>query len=282
MKKRSIKRLLFGELSWKRVGRTLLFVYGFLILYAMFWSDHIIFQPQPSSYDDSAEIIKLTTSDGVKISAMHIANTNAYFTILYSHGNAEDIGDMKLALEEMREMGFAFFAYDYHGYGTSGGKPSEANVYRDVDAAYDYLTKTLKVPPERIIAMGRSVGNGAAVDLAARKPVAGLICESPFVTAFRVLTVVPIVPYDKFRNNRKIGKVHCPVLVMHGRADRVIPFWHGQKLFELANEPKRCLWVERADHDNVMWVAGKAYPEALREFAEVVRAAQSKKALGKN
>lgn len=278
MNRQRIRKLLFGELSWKRVGKTLLFVYGFLLLYAMFWSDRIIFQPQPSSYKDTKEIIKLTTSDGVKISAIHVVNTNATYTLLYSHGNAEDLGDLQPALEEVRDMGFSIFAYDYHGYGTSGGKPSEAAVYRDVDAAYDYMTGPLKIPPSRIIAMGRSVGNGAAVDLASRRPVAGLICESPFVTAFRVLTVVPIVPFDKFRNNAKIGRVKCPVLVMHGEADRVIPCWHGKKLFELANEPKRCLWVPKADHDNVMWVAGAEYLKTLKQFVAMVQETQAGKA----
>ncbi|MBW4577839.1 MAG: alpha/beta hydrolase [Aphanothece sp. CMT-3BRIN-NPC111] len=228
----------------------------------------MIFQPQRSSYEDTSQIIKLTTSDGVQISAIYLPNPQARYTILYSHGNAEDLGDLLWVFTELREMGFAVFGYDYHGYGTSQGSPTERNVYRDIDAAYNYLTEQLGIPPQQIIAYGRSVGSGPAVDLATRQKVGGLILESPFLTAFRVLTRIPIVPFDKFRNIDKIKRVHCPVLVMHGKRDEVVPFSNGKKLFEAANEPKRFLWVDAATHNDLMEVADDQYAKALREFAQ--------------
>jgi len=277
MNKKTLKRLLVGELSVKRVMLSAIFIYTCVALYGVFGSNRLVFQPQPSSYKDTKEILKLTTSDGVQISATYLPNPKATYTILYSHGNAEDLGDVQLALEDLQKAGFAVFAYDYHGYGTSKGTSTETNTYRDIDAAYDYLTQKLKVPPDRILAHGRSVGGGPTTDLVTRKPVAGIILESPFVTAFRVLTHYPIFPFDKFQNLAKISKVHCPVLVIHGKADRTIPFWHGQKLFERANEPKRYLWLEKANHDNVPFVDPPLYAKTLREFSDLVSETQKKK-----
>ncbi|HWN91795.1 MAG TPA: alpha/beta hydrolase, partial [Verrucomicrobiae bacterium] len=171
----------------------------------------------------------------------------------------------------LRQLGFAVLAYDYRGYGTSEGSPSERHVYGDIEAAYQHLVRDRGVPSDRVIAYGRSVGAGAAVDLASRRPLAGLIVESGFVTAFRVMTRLPLLPFDKFRNIDKIGQVRCPVLVMHGEADEIVPLWHGQRLFQAAPSPKRLLAVAGAHHNDFMWVAGERYARALREFEALLR-----------
>jgi fermentation-respiration switch protein FrsA (DUF1100 family) len=266
----SMRKLLIGDFSLKRFSCSTILIYGCLALYAYFGAERIIFQPQKASYSDSQEILKLKTQDGIHISALYLPNAKATYTILYSHGNAEDLGDLKPMLEDLNALGFSVFSYDYHGYGTSRGEPSEKNAYQDINAAYAYLTEHLKIPPNRIILYGRSVGGGPTVDLASRQKVAGLVLESSFVTAFRVLTRIPIVPFDQFSNNRKLLKVYCPTLIMHGKKDRVIPFHHGEKLFAMANEPKRCLWVDKANHDNLPWIAGDLYAKTLRQFTESI------------
>jgi alpha-beta hydrolase superfamily lysophospholipase len=202
--------------------------YLFLFVVALFRSDQMIFQPQRAGYRDNAEILKLNSSDGARISARYLAIPNATFTILFSHGNAEDIGDVEPLMEVMRSAGFAVFSYDYQGYGTSEGKPSERHAYQDEDAAYDYLVQTLHIQPNRIIAFGRSLGGGPATDLASRRRVSGLILESSFTSAFRVMTRVRVLPFDKFDNLRKIKNVHCPVLIIHGTQDSVINPSHGR------------------------------------------------------
>jgi abhydrolase domain-containing protein 17 len=252
-------------------------LYLALLLLGAFFADGLIFFPHRSSYKDGPEILKLTTAGGKKISAISLANPAARFTLLISHGNAEDLGDDRPWLEELHEAGFSVFAYDYEGYGTSEGTPSEKAVYEDENSAYDYLTRTLHVPPENVIIYGRSVGSGPAVHLAARVPVAGLILQSPFLSAFRVLTRVPVLPFDKFPNYKDIRQVHCPLLIMHGEADTVIPFWHGKKLYELANGPKTFLPIPGADHNDLEFVAGKTYLAALRQFAASLSEPQSSK-----
>ncbi|HEY8240684.1 MAG TPA: alpha/beta hydrolase, partial [Kiritimatiellia bacterium] len=173
-------------------------------------------------------------------------------------------------LDELQWMGFSVFAFDYSGYGTSEGKPTESGVYEDTLAAFDYMTNALRIAPGNIIAHGRSVGAAMAIDLATKRPVGGLVVESGFVTAFRVKTVIPIAPFDRFRNIDKIARVKCPVLVFHGRNDDVVPFWHGEKLFEAAPEPKRSAWIDEAGHNDLFWIAGGRYRTELESLASLV------------
>jgi abhydrolase domain-containing protein 17 len=261
----------------KRMLRILILLYIGLAIYAWFFSDRQIFLPQPSSYKDGPDIIKLRSANGSMISALYLPNTSARYTLLASHGNAEDLGDDRDWLEDLRRAGFSVFAYDYQGYGTSQGKPGEKTAYEDENAAYDYLVSTLKTAPDRIIIFGRSVGSGPAVHLAARKPAAALILQSPFLSAFRVLTRIPLLPFDKFPNYKEIGQVHCPILIIHGAHDSVIPMWHGQKLFNLANQPKQFFPVHNADHNDLDMVAGLTYPRALQAFAASLNATRDSK-----
>ncbi len=255
----------------RRLLRIMLyFLVGFYLVFvfvAVFLSDGMIFLPQPSSYRDDAGITKLHTAGGKAISATYLPNPQAKFTILYSHGNAEDIGDLAPLFNELHDAGFAVLGYDYEGYGTSEGKPGEDASYQDIAAAYKFLTDDQHVPPGRIIIFGRSVGNGPAIDLAAREPVGGLIVQSGFTTAFTVLTRVPLVPFERFRNIDKIKKVHCPVLVMHGRKDGVIPFYMGERLFRAAPEPKWAVWAPNAGHNDFEWMARDQYLPAIHDFA---------------
>jgi len=270
MDKQTVQRLLWGSFSIPRLIGSVLFVYACLCAYAFFFSNGMMFQPGISSYEDSDRILKLTAADGTQISGLHLQTPQAFYTILYSHGNGEDMGDMMSVFKTLQESGFSVFAYDYRGYGTSEGQPSEQTAYQDVNAAYRYLTEELKIPPNRIIALGRSIGGGPAVDLAAREPLAGLIIESSFTTAFRVMTRVPLLPFDKFANIHKLKRVQCPVLIVHGTEDGTIPFGQAKQLFAAANEPKQFLAVEGAGHNDLLWVAGDRYGKTLQEFVQLI------------
>jgi fermentation-respiration switch protein FrsA (DUF1100 family) len=166
-------------------------------------------------------------------------------------------------------------AYDYQGYGTSEGEATERHTYDDEEAAYNFLVQTMHIQPTNIIAFGRSVGGGPAVDLASRRPVAGLILESAFTSAFRVMTRVSVFPFDRFDNLHKIKKVPCPVLIIHGTQDSVINVVHGRELFAAAHEPKQALWLEGANHNDVAFVAGPRYSDALKAFAILIQRYQT-------
>ncbi|MEH2239742.1 alpha/beta hydrolase [Nostoc sp.] len=274
MDKQQLIKLLIGDFTWQRLVKSLIFIYIFFAVFVYFRADSMIFLSQPSSYQDDAGIIKLRSGENTNISATYLLNNKAKYTILYSHGNSEDLGDIKQILEKLHAWGFSVFAYDYRGYGTSQGKPTETHAYEDIDSAYNYLTQNLKIPPERIIVLGRSVGGGSAVNLAMRKPVAGLIIESSFISAFQVIVPFRILPFDKFPNLDNIKKVKCPILVIHGKADDIIPFAHGEKLFNAAISPKLYLWVEKANHNDLFQVAEEKYRQTLQEFTNLVKTNQ--------
>ncbi|MEO1184922.1 MAG: alpha/beta hydrolase [Cyanobacteria bacterium J06636_27] len=249
---------------------TLILIYLTFAIIIYTQVEKLIFLPPASTYQDTEEIIKLTSEDGTKLSAIYLSNPEAKYTILHAHGNASDLGMIKPRMEQLRDIGLNVLAYDYRGYGTSEGEPSEQNAYKDIDTAYNYLTQELKIPPEKIILFGRSVGGGSTIDLAVRKPVAGLITESTFTSIFKVKVPIKILPFDKFNNLKKIKNVKCPVLIMHGKMDEVVPFYHGEQLFKQAQEPKLSLWVEDANHNNFPYTAGEQYTKILKQFIELV------------
>lgn len=279
MNKERLKRLLVGKFSLRRCIRALVLVYLCVAAYVFLVSNRMIFPAQTATYTDSQDIVKIATRDGVLLSAIHLVNTNAPFTVLYSHGNAEDLGDLRPVLEQYRRHGFSILAYDYQGYGTSEGRPTEANTYQDIEAVYRYLTETKHIPADCIVAHGRSVGAGPATYLAMQKPLAGLILESPFVSAFRVVSPVPLLPFDRFPNLRRIRRVTCPVLILHGTADTTIPIWHGKRLFAAANQPKQCQWIEGAGHDDICW-SGDRYWGGILSFADTLARQSGEHATG--
>ncbi len=248
----------------------LLLVYSAINVLAYFVSNGMIFLPPPASYKDSDSntIIKLTTSDNKKITAMYLENENAEYTILYSHGNATDIGYMSSFFKQYYNHNYSFLSYDYHGYGTSEGRPNEKNSYKDIKAAYDFLVNEKQINPKKIILIGNSVGSGPTLELAAKEEIGALVLESAFVTAFRVLTRIPLLVVDKFRNNRKIKKVKVPTLFIHGEEDVTISIWHSEKLYDIVSKdiPKKFIRVKDADHNNIYSVMGEDYWQELEEF----------------
>lgn len=256
--------------SRSRVLRILLLVLaayaGFALLVWLF-AERLIFLPPAERYARTPEILLIPRAGGGSVAAVHVRNPEARYTVLFSHGNAETVAHNFDYFESMRRAGFSVLAYDYSGYGLSTGRPSERGAYGDIDAAYDYLTRQAGVPAERIILHGRSLGGAVAADLASRRPSAGLVLESTFTSAFRVVRPYPMLPFDRFRTLAKLPRIRVPVLVIHGTGDEVIGAWHGRRLYEALAGPKQRLWVEGAGHNDLAYVAGERYWTALRRFA---------------
>ncbi|MBA2671597.1 MAG: alpha/beta hydrolase [Gemmatimonadetes bacterium] len=251
----------------------LLLTYAGLALIALLLADRLIFLPPASSYaPGELPIVQVPGEGDERIAALYLPLEGAELTLIYSHGNAEDVGHLAGLMERIRdEAGVSVLAYDYRGYGLStGGPPTAAGATRDLEDVYRYAVEELGIAADRLIVHGRSVGAGPALELAARHPVGGVIVESSFVSAFRVMTRIPLLPFDRFPNLRNMREVSAPVLVIHGLRDEVIPASHGRRLFAAAPEPKRQLWVEAAGHNDLVHTAGAAYWQALREMARLV------------
>ncbi|WP_298266577.1 alpha/beta hydrolase [Geobacter sp.] len=244
--------------------------YGVSAVCAALFAERFIFQPPAPSYRTLPGAVRLVAGDGVPLSAVYLPNPSARFTILYSHGNGEDLGNALPFLQELREHGYAVFSYDYRGYGTSGGRPTEAGTYSDIEAAYAYLRGTLGIPSDRIVIHGYSVGCGPSIDLAVRRPVGGLIVESGFTSAFRAVTRIPLLPFDRYPNIGKMGRLTAPLLVIHGTLDRIIPLSHGRRLYDSAPGPKRFVPIAGGGHWDLRAVAGERYWEALRDFTALL------------
>jgi pimeloyl-ACP methyl ester carboxylesterase len=215
--------------------------------------------------------MKLTATDGIRISALHLKSAGENPTILYFHGNNEDLEDVREHLEAMHSRGFSVFSFDYRGYGTTPGRPTEQNLYGDASVAYDYLTSEAGVRPELLIIYGRSLGSGPAVEIAAVKPIGGLVLEGAFLSAFRAATQFKILPMDCFENLRKLPRVTAPVLVIHALKDSVIPFHHGRQLFAAANDPRMKLWLENISHAAIAKDPGEEHWATLRRFAKLIK-----------
>ena len=269
MNRKTLRKLLVGEFSFKRLVCSFIFIYACLLIFVWVWSNKMIFQPQPPTYEDFPGIIKLDLGGGKSISALHLVHQKSDYTVLYNHANAVDLGDIHDFLKKYHDRGFSVFSYDYRGYGTSSGRPTTGNACKDAKKALKYLVDQ-GIPTDRIIIHGRSIGGGPALYLARQNDVAGVIVESSFVTAFRVMSRVPLVPFDKFRNIARIGNVNCPVLVIHGRNDNTIPFWHGEKLYRKANQPKLGCWLDNTSHNYMPAEAEIQYWAAISSFAKLV------------
>lgn len=248
-----------------------LFLYALLCLAVHYYSFRPLYKPLPPSYDESSlnGLVIMQSRKGTKLMGRWLPNPDAKMTLLFSHGNKSDLGRLTEALEEIRSQGFSVFAYDYPGYGRSEGRPTEKGLYESIQTAYEYLTQTLQIPSSNIILMGRSLGGGPSVELAKHYPVAGLILESTFTSVYRAKTRLPILFGDKYQNLKKVQKSVVPTLVIHGTKDTLIPFWHGQKLYQKSAGPKQFYWIEGAGHYDYQ-SHNPDYWEKLQSFASWV------------
>ncbi len=259
-------------IRWLIVGAAL---YGGIALVARLLAGRALYHPEVASGRAPPSAQRVRDSAGNDVAVLHLPNPAAHFTLWLFHGNAEDLGDIEPGLQTLRDAGFAVFAHDYPGYGVSSGSPSEQGVYAASRTARRHLRERLGVPAARTILYGRSLGGGPAVQMATEETVAGVVLQSAFTSVYRVLTQRRVLPFDQFENERKLSALTCPVLVMHGRNDEVIPFAHGEALFAAAAGPRQSLWVAGAGHNDFAEVAGPRYREALREFAAACARAQA-------
>lgn len=255
-------------LSLGRILLLLAVVYAGLAVAAHFYSLQVLFPRPPVKYELGPDYVQLTAPDGVKLTARHWPNPAAKYTLLYLHGNYEDLGSLNEYLPQFVAAGYAVFAVDYRGYGRSEGRSTAAGACADAALAYDYLRTKLGVPADRIIIFGYSLGSGPGVELALHQPVAGLVMQGAFVSAYRVMTTYPLLPGDKFTNLAKVPRLKLPVLVIHGTADDTVAFWHGQKLYDAVTAPKAKLFIEGGPHAGLADFAGPRYWEALRKFTD--------------
>jgi fermentation-respiration switch protein FrsA (DUF1100 family) len=226
----------------------------------------------PAGLGLPSEEVRLTAEDGVRLHGWFLPVRGARWTVLLSHGNAGNIShrlDRTLFLQT--RLGASVLLYDYRGYGRSEGSPDEPGTYRDARAAYRYLVERRRVPPERLVLFGESLGSAVSLDLALAHPAAALILEAPFTSVpamARTTIFFPLAPFVRTRydNLEKVGRLRMPLLVLQGDHDEVVPFAQGRRLFEAAPGPKRFFAIPGAGHNDTFLVGGDAYWQAIADF----------------
>jgi fermentation-respiration switch protein FrsA (DUF1100 family) len=232
----------------------------------------------PADVGISFEDLYLSTSDGVRINAWYVPYSGAKVSLLWFHGNAGNLSHRVGHLRDLyHEVGVNVLMVDYREYGRSEGRVSEIGTYQDALAAYDYLAKRPELDASKIVVYGQSLGSAIAVELAVQRHIDGLILEAPF-TSIRAMASFhfPWLPLGGLLSTRydsmeKIGKVHTPLLILHGDQDDIIPYRQGEELYRAANPPKRFYTIRKAGHNDTYLVGGKDYFRAIRDFIESLR-----------
>lgn len=233
--------------------------------------DCMMFQPHRSGVEPGPNMKMLEVEKDVKIATAYYPVSDAKFVLLYSHGNAEDLFDLRYRFEEFNRHGYSVLGYDYRGYGASTGKPDEKNCKSDAEKVYRYAVSELKIPPEKIIFYGRSLGGGPSCFLAEKHgDAAGLILESVFSSAYRV--VFSFSPWgDRFENMTILPHIKIPVMIIHGKLDKIVDVKHAEDNYKAASQPKKLYIVQNAEHNNLMLRAGNKFWQELNDFCATLK-----------
>ncbi|KAF1873686.1 hypothetical protein Lal_00027724 [Lupinus albus] len=219
--------------------------------------------------ENSLDVLVVDTKHGNKIVAFYLKSPYARLTLLYSHGNAADLGQLYDLFVQLRvNLRVNLMGYDYSGYGASTGKPSESSTYADIEAIYECLETEYGVSQEDVILYGQSVGSGPTLHLAAKLPrLRGVVLHSGILSGLRVLCHENFTfCFDIYKNVNKIKKVKCPVLVIHGTDDDVVNWLHGNRLWKMARESYDPLWIKGGGHCNL-----ELYPDYIRHLCKFIQ-----------
>jgi len=241
---------------------TLVFFYILLVIIVFLFQRNLLYHPSVDNYLNDSTIsepteikkVKVTTNDNIElIGWFYNKNIEKFKTILFLHGNAGSLENRTYKLNHFKDLNVNFLIIAWRGFSGNEGKPNEMGLYEDAESAIKWLKKK-GVKEKNIILYGESLGTGVAVEVAQNKNYAGVILESPFTSMVNMgkkyypFFPVSLLLKDKFESHKKINNIFVPVLIMHGKVDKIVPYDMGKKMYELANEPKFFYSQEYGDH----------------------------------
>ena len=213
---------------------------------------------KPEDYElNNIKELKIQTSDGVDLLAWFSMPKSNLPLLVYFHGNSFDIGERAHRIKRYINNGWGVLLLAWRGYSGNLGKPTEKNVYIDGESTIKWIIDNLNFDYENLIIYGESLGCAVAVELGTRYKFKSIILESPFTSipdiARKRYKIYPIknLVLDKFDNYSKIDKILCPILIISGKKDEVVPHSHSKKLFLKAKNPKKNLFIDEAMHNNL-------------------------------
>jgi hypothetical protein len=262
---------------------TLAVAYIAIVVLAFAFQDWLLFQPSsrlvatPDRAGMDYETVHLDTEDGETLHGWWIpargGAASARGTLLFFHGNAGNISGRLESVQQFHHLGLNVLIFDYRGYGQSSGSPSEDGLYRDADAAWRYVTEKRGVESSEIVLFGRSMGGGPATWLATRTDPRAVILESAFTNvpdvAAHHYSFLPVryLARMQFDNLSRVGDLGAPLLVIHSRDDRIVPFDHGRQLYDAAADPKQFLDI-RGGHNDGFLVSSDPYLKTIDGFLD--------------
>ena len=236
--------------------------YILLLSLVFFFQRSLLYHPSIDNYlkDEVAkepteiEKIKITTSDNINLSGwFYKKNIKELKTILFFHGNAGSLANRTYKLNHFKNLDVNFLIIAWRGFSGNKGKPTEEGLYKDARSAVNWLNK-IGVENKNIIFYGESLGTAVAVEIAQKSKYSGIILESPFTSMINMgKKYYPFFPTsfllkDKFESYKKMKNISIPVLIIHGKVDKIVPYEMGKKMYELSNEPKYFYSQEYGDH----------------------------------
>ncbi|MBU0678770.1 MAG: alpha/beta hydrolase [Verrucomicrobia bacterium] len=270
---KTIVALLKTRLLWTAIVSVLV-VLGWLRYFEWINLFHPSGSDEGSPADQGLQFsdVEFMTNDGKRLHGWWVPHENALGTVLFCHGNAGNISTRTAIIRDLQAFGVNVFAFDYRGYGRSQGIPTEKGTYLDAEAAYEVVRSRYADAEDPPVAVyGRSLGGAVAVELALRKPVRALILESAFTSTVDIgKELYPLLPVDwfcryRYDSAKKLPEIAVPKLIAHSPDDEVIPYRHGERLFEAAAPPKRFVRLS-GTHDELAWVSSPQYRCELAAF----------------
>lgn len=302
----------WGRRGWLVCQRLLLYYLVFLLLLSLM-QRRLMYVPTPAESlpvskgpwgMGAGQDISFRTEDGLELHGWHLLPAGqrlaareefdrsltgkSQFVFLYFSGNGGNRRLRDMEFSALTRLPAHVIAFDYRGYGENKGSPSEAGFAGDAQAAWNYVTKTRGVDPERVLIYGESLGGGVATRLAAelclaKTPPGGLILCSTFSSMVDVACYhypwlpVRLVLKDRFLSDVRIKDVSVPLLMLHGERDRIVPYRLGRRLFDVAPAkstsgiPKTFIDLPKADHNDIMLIEARSYDQGLRDFLKSLR-----------
>ncbi len=234
-------------------------IYLIFLIFLFFYQRNLLYLPDENNYSgDNLEVkiekVSIQTTDNINLLGwFHKKNLKDYKTIVYFHGNAGKLENRIHKLNHFKDMDVNFLIIAWRGFSGNKGKPTEEGLYTDGRSAINWL-KEKGLKEEDIIIYGESLGTGVATEIAQSNGYAGLVLETPFTSMVEAAkNFYPYIPVylllkDKYDNKKKIKNINIPILVMHGEADQIVPFWMGEKIYKIANQPKYSHFTKLDDH----------------------------------
>ena len=225
-----------------------IFFYLAIIISIEIFYPLLAYLPPGKNYEITSPYLLI--GDKKDLAIVYLKNPDADKTIIFSHGNAENLALLMPYLKYLQKSGYQVISYDYTGYGKSTGWPSSAATLNNIEQVYHYTVNQLSIPPEKIVVWGRSIGSGPSLYLMSKYPVNAGVLEAPFYSLHQVITHVMLTPFDPYPNYKWIQKVQAPLLIIHGDNDQIISPWHSKQLSDECNNCQ--LWqIQDLGHNDL-------------------------------